>query len=184
MKPLVLMLLLLTQNREATQSVERTFVSGGVVTLKLSSGDYKIQAGSSDKIVVRSFSKKRFDIDDAVRITIRGDEATVRTDGPIRDTHFVIELPARSDIKLNLRAGDLEINGIEGNKDVRMTAGELDIDMGPGTYSRVEASVTFGDLQARSLGKSKSGIARGFDWNGSGIYKLKAHLFAGDINLR
>jgi hypothetical protein len=80
-----------------------------------------------------------------------------------------------------MRAGDVRIDGVEGNKDIRMTAGDLKIGLLPASYSSVRASVKFGDLQARPLGISKDGIFSSFDWNGSGRYKLYASLFAGDV---
>ena len=45
------------------------------------------------------------------------------------------------------------------------------------------ASVTFGDLDARALGISKSGIKRSLDWIGGGTYALDARLGAGDLTL-
>ncbi len=171
------------QSRSYSDSIENPFAAGGKVRLKLSSGDYTIRAGNSDRIRVEWVSKRPAEIARAVRITATGTSAVVRTDGPLKNSRFVIELPARCDIRLDVRAGDVKITGIEGNKDVRMTAGDLDIDIGSGSYSRIEASTTFGDLNAHSLNISKSGIGRSFEWTGSGQYELRAHLFAGDVKL-
>jgi hypothetical protein len=64
-----------------------------------------------------------------------------------------------------------------------MTAGDLKIGVQPESLARARASVTFGDLDARPLGISKSGIKRSFTWIGAGTYTLDARLFAGDITL-
>jgi hypothetical protein len=184
---LVLMVMLVGvskgQSGSDTDSLQTTFAAGGSVHLRLSSGDYTIRAGSSDRIRVAWSSKRRDDIRKVAQIRTSGISATVRTNGPSNDGHFVIELPSRSDIRINIRAGDVRITGIEGNKDVRMTAGDLDIDIGSGSYSRIQASTTFGDLEARPLRIAKGGIARSFDWTGPGQYELRAHLFAGDLKL-
>ena len=82
-----------------------------------------------------------------------------------------------------MRAGDVGISGIEGNKDVHLTAGDLKIDVSPETYSYVHAAVTFGDLVAHPLGISKDGIKNRLEWSGAGKYKLDASLFAGDLML-
>ncbi len=172
------------QSRSHRDSIENPFVNGGEVRLRLGSGDYTIRAGASDRIRVEWISKKPLrgeEIGNAVRINRTGTSATIRTDGPLKNSRFVIELPPRSDLRLNLRAGDVKITGIEGNKDVNMTAGDLDIDIGPGSYSRIEASTTFGDLNAPALRISKGGIGRSFAWSGDGQYELRAHLFAGDV---
>jgi hypothetical protein len=168
-------------------SVERPFAEGGVVRLKLSSGDYRLRAGASDRVVVR------WTIDDEARVrdlkklsvdvNVAGTTALVETEGPARHVDFTIEVPARSDVHLRMRAGDVRIDGIEGNKDIRMTAGELKIGIEPASLSRARASVTFGDLEARPLGIAKSGIKRSFKWAGTGVYTLDARLLAGDLTL-
>jgi hypothetical protein len=116
-----------------------------------------------------------------VHTSVSGNVASLRTDGPTKHARIVIEVPARSDLHLRMRAGDLRVIGIEGNKDIRLTAGDLKIDILPASYSHVHASVTFGDLQARPLGISKDGIGNSFEWSGTGKYSLHASLFAGDL---
>lgn len=171
------------QSRSVQNYVESPFVSGGEVRLKLSSGDYTIRAGNGDRIRVESLSRDPIDVDRAVRINVRGSSAVVRTDGPWRNARFVIELPRRSDIAVDVRAGDIKIGAIEGNKAIRMTAGDLEINVDPDSYSRIDAGTTFGDLAARPLRIFKGGIGRSFHWTGSGSYELRAHLFAGDLTL-
>jgi hypothetical protein len=168
-------------------AVERPFVEGGVVRLRLSSGDYTVRAGASDRVVVRWTVDEHARMRDleklSVDVNVSGATAVVDTDGPAKHVDFTIELPARSDLHLRMRAGDVRIDGIEGNKDIRMTAGELKIGIEPASLSRARASVTFGDLEARPLGISKSGIKRSFKWAGTGTYTLDARLLAGDLTL-
>ena len=167
-----------------SDSLEQTFVEGGTVRLHLASAAYRLIAGNGDRILVRWKVDKPKDIRDIkVRVETSGSHATIKTDGPARHADFTIELPSRSDVFLRMRAGEIKIHGIEGNKDIRMTAGDLEIDMGSATYSRVDGSVTFGNLQATPLGISKGGIARSFEWHGTGVYSLRASLFAGDLHL-
>lgn len=110
--------------------------------------------------------------------------ATIRTKGPTSRARFTIEVPARSDLHLRVHAGDIRIEGIEGNKDVRMSAGDLDIDVQPDTLRYAHASVSIGDLTARSLGIEKDGFKNSLDWFGDGQYTLDARLFVGDVHLR
>jgi hypothetical protein len=173
------------QSVHPEDSLERAFAAGGRVRLELSSGDYTIRAGNGDRIVVtREGHNRSIDVRQHVRIDASTTNATVRTHGQLHDAHFVIEVPARSDLVLRVRAGDIRVEGIEGNKDIRMTAGDLDIEVNPRSYSAVRASVTFGDLGYRAVGLSKSGFRASFDWQGLGTYSLKASVFAGDITLR
>jgi hypothetical protein len=173
------------QGGNAPRSVERPFVEGGRVRLTLSSGDYTLRAGASDRIVVRWTPDERARVKDlaelAVDVSVAGNLATVTTDGSAKHVNFVIELPARSDVHLRMRAGEVGLEGIEGHKDIRMTAGEIRIGLRPESLSRAHASVTFGDLDARALGISKSGIKRSLDWIGGGAFDLDARLGAGEI---
>jgi hypothetical protein len=184
---LVLGTLAFAQAEDPARSIERPFAAGGRVQLALSSGDYTLRAGASDRIVVRwtpGDQARRTGLGEvSVDVAVAGDSATVQTDGPARHMHFVIELPARTDVHLRMRAGEIELAGIDGHKDIRMTAGELRIGVRADSLSRAHASVTFGDLDARALGVSKSGIKRSLDWIGGGVYDLDARLGAGEITL-
>ena len=74
----------------------------------------------------------------------------IATSGFKSGVHFTIEVPSRSDIEIDLSAGDLEVRGIEGNKRVESWAGDVSIDIGqPEQYREVEASVRAGDLTRR-----------------------------------
>jgi hypothetical protein len=168
-------------------AIQHPFAEGGFVSLKLSSGDYTIRAGSPDRIWVQWAPAKAADLHKMKKIRFdfetSGNATTVRTDGPLDDARVVIELPERTDLKLKIFAGDVRIHGIHGDKDINMTFGDLSIDMKPVAYFDVHASVKLGDLNARSLGVSKEGIGRSFSWQGGGKYRLKASLFAGDLIL-
>jgi hypothetical protein len=176
------------QTRTDDTAIERAFPEGGIVTLNLSSGDYTVRAGVSDRIRVTWRADDTNHEKDMKKITVTTDVfdhvATIRTKGPTRHARFTIEIPRRSDVHLRVRAGDVRIEGIEGNKDVRMTAGDLRIDVQPESLRHVHASVTFGDLKAHSLGIEKDGLRNTFDWFGAGEYTVAARLFAGDVTLR
>jgi len=184
---LVLNCLMIGQTVPAENWRQYAFQEYGSVRMQLSSGDYTVRAGSSDHVVVRweaedsAFEKDMKKI--RVHTDISGNVASIRTEGPTKHARMTIEIPALSNLYLRMRAGDVRISGIEGNKDVHMTAGDLKIDVVPNSYSAVHASVTIGDLRAGVLGVSKDGIRNSFDWNGPGNYTLHASLFAGDLTL-
>ena len=82
-------------------------------------------------------------------------------------------------------AGELQIRNVTGNKDVRLQAGQLTMDIGEsGDYGRVEASVTSGELEAPPFNVSKGGLFRSFDQTGPGKYYLHAHVGTGQLELR
>jgi len=176
------------QSTPDEHTIDRPFSEGGIVTLNLSSADYTVRAGASDRVRVRWRAEDPEDEKDVRKITVVSDVfervATIRTKGPTSHARFTIEVPPRSDVHLRVRAGDVRIEGVEGNKDVRMTAGDLYIDVQPDSLRHVHASVSIGDLNARSLGVEKDGFKNSFDWFGDGQYTLDARLFAGDVVLR
>jgi hypothetical protein len=169
-------------------AIERAFFEGGIVTLNLSSADYTVRAGASDRVRVQWHADDPEDEKDMRKIQVVSDVfervATIRTKGPTSHARFTIEVPPRSDVHLRVRAGDIRIEGIEGNKDVRMTAGDLYIDVRPDSLRHVHASVSIGDLNASSLGIEKDGFKNSLDWFGDGQYTLDARLFAGDVHFR
>ena len=166
-------------------SVERPFAPGGQVRMDLSAADYTIEAGQADRIVVRWETRST---EDAARVKVdiqrQGSAATITTHGPHNNLRMVIEVPARTDLHVDLSAGDLKIRGLEGSKDVGSWAGDIDIDVGHATdYATAEASVTAGDLTASAFKVTKSGLFRSFSWRGPGRYTLRVKLTAGNLRL-
>ena len=167
-------------------SVERAFAKGGMIRMNLAAGDYRIAGRADDRIRV---SWRTDNADDAARVKTEIDvsttRATLRTSGVKNGLHFTIDVPTRSDIDIDLTAGDLEVRGIEGSKHVESWAGDVMIDIGqPEQYRTVEASVRAGDLSAAPFKVSKGGLLRSFKWTGTGPYSLRVKLFAGDLTLR
>lgn len=174
------------QARNAPESAEKAFAAGGRVWMDLSAGDYRIQAGAGDRVRVEWTYTDPDDVGSFKHeMRVEGRDLTLRTRGPRGGMRVVVEVPARSDLTVRLGAGDLRIAGVEGNKDLSSWAGNIVVDVGaPDTYSSVEASVTAGDLSAAPFSVNKSGLFRSFSWKGSGRYRMKVRLTAGDLELR
>ena len=169
----------------ARESTERKFVSGGTVRLELAAGEYEIAPSPDDRIRV-SWNERADDVSDVdVDIDVRGSRATVQTVTPWNHGPKIrIELPRRSDISVDLSAGELHIRGIEGSKDVSARAGDVTIAVGSREqYRHVHASVRIGDLNAEPFNVNKDGFFRSFEWSGKGPYELRAHLTVGDLRL-
>jgi hypothetical protein len=153
--------------------------------MHLTGGEYSIRASSTDEIHV--IGKAEYPADPArlsADIEIHGTEATIVTQGPHNHTHFTIEVPRRSNLNIHLQAGDIHVERIEGDLDISSYAGDVDVQVPRARdYRSVDASVSAGDLNAFAFGQSKSGLFRSIHWTGSGIYRLRAHLGAGDLNL-
>ena len=175
-----------TQDGRPSSSLERAFSDHGRIAMDLSAGDYRI-SGSPDKRIRMEWSVRKDDQLTRYRAQadVRNNEARLVTDGP-RNSGFkvLIQVPRQSDLHIRLTAGDLRVDGIEGNKDVELYAGDLRIDVGRADdYKSVDASVWAGEIQAAPFQVFKGGLFRSFDWRGHGPYRLHAKLKAGDLRL-
>ena len=105
--------------------------------------------------------------------------------GPKNNLQVTIEIPSSAMLFVRMSAGDLAVEGVSGDKDIELHAGELNISVGDARdYSRVDASVTSGDLEAPPFHESHGGLFRSFEKHGAGKYTLHAHVGAGDLTLR
>jgi hypothetical protein len=168
-----------------SDSLERAFAANGRISMDLSAGEYRILGRQDDRIrldwSVRDADQLR---KVRARADVRGNEATVTTDGPTNHFKVTVQVPARADLYIRLTAGELKVENIQGNKDIESHAGELDIDVGrPEEYHHVEASIWAGELHAAPYHVSKEGLFRSFDWKGRGPYRLHARLKAGELRL-
>jgi len=167
-------------------SLERPFAAKGRVEMDLAAGEYRISP--TDESLIRM----RWTVADpsilrqvVARANVRGSSAMIMTDAPHNSSFKVtIEVPSHSDLYVRLSAGEMRVGHIEGNKDIALHAGELDIDVGnPASYRRVEASVWAGEVHATPYGLSKEGLFRSIDWKGEGSYRLEARVKAGEVHL-
>jgi hypothetical protein len=165
--------------------IERAFPSGGTIVLDLSAGEYEITGSPDDRIRVEwEVGDGSQDADVDVRADPKARRATIRTDGPMSGFDVRIQLPRRSGISVRLSAGELTVRRLEGSKDVRVRAGEIDIQVGDlDRYRRVDASVTIGELSARPLRSEQGGFFRSLHWDGGGEYDLRASLTVGEVKL-
>jgi hypothetical protein len=162
------------------------FPSGGKLRMYLRSGDFRIMGSDENEITVKFSGTKA---DNARDLTVRfkpsSGEAELRiSGGPKNDLQVTVNVPKNAGLFVRMPAGELRVEGISGDKDVELHAGELTISgNSPTDYSRVDASVTSGDLEAPPFGESHGGLFRSFHKTGTGKYQLHAHVGAGDLTL-
>ena len=180
-----------TKKTEAADLREHPFrvdyPSGRQLTLRLRSGDVRVVGKEDNRILVRLDARdperarevkvffERFD--DSAELQVSG--------GPKNNLRIIIEVPKKTGLFVRMPAGQLEISDITGDKDVQLHAGELILHVGdPADYSRVDASVTSGGLEAPPFHEDHGGLFRSFQKSGNGKYRLHAHVGAGDLTLR
>lgn len=163
------------------------FPSGSRLSLHLRSGAFRIVGRDDHKISVRLTGRNA---DNARDLTVRfkrsDNDADLRIfGGPRNNLEVTVEIPSSSMLFVRMSAGDLSLEGISGDKDVELHAGDLTISIGnPADYSHVDASVLTGGLEAAPFHESHGGLFRSFEKHGDGKYRLHAHVGAGDLTLR
>jgi hypothetical protein len=162
------------------------FPSGGRLRVQLRSGDIRIVGSDANKITVQLSGKNAGDARDlTVRFKPSSTGAELRiSGGPRNDLQVTIRVPKNTGLFVRMPAGELVLEGISGDKDVELHAGDLTISGSDAKdYSSVDASVTAGDLEAPPFGESHGGLFRSFHKNGPGKYQLRAHVGAGELTL-
>lgn len=163
--------------------ITRAMSPGGAIRMELSAGGYTIRGTDEGKIRVHWSTRNPDDMGKVrVDVDVNGSQATIRTDGPHSNFQVEIDVPSVSNLWVRLSAGDMRIAGVEGNKDVQLHAGNLTIGVGNAEqYANVDASVQVGGIDAPPFHQSKGGFWRSFRWEGSGKYRLHAHVGAGNL---
>jgi hypothetical protein len=163
------------------------FPSGRNLRLHLRSGEFRIVGHSDNRVAVHLNGRNA---DNARDLTVRFRRSDNTADlrvfgGPKNDLEVTIEVPSSAMLLVRMPAGDLSIEGVSGDKDVELHFGDLTIAVGNAAdYNHVDASVMSGGLEAAPFGESHGGLFRSFEKNGTGKYKLHAHVGAGDLTLR
>jgi hypothetical protein len=178
---------LLNAQHALETSTQQKFVSGGTIRLHLEAGGYTVTPGDSDDIVVTC----RTQTDEQLRrVKIEIKQAASRADVYVSDTphnnfQATIEVPRYSNLWARLSAGELVIDSVDGDKNVEVRAGRIQIDIPhPEQYGHRDASVLTGSIKSSAFDVSKGGLFRSFEQEGPGKYRLHAHLMAGEIDLR
>jgi hypothetical protein len=166
---------------------EADFPSGGQLSLHIRSAEIHIVGSDDNKIAVRIGGREGSNSTDMKARFERSDNSGELhvSGGPHNELTITVHVPKNSNLVVRIPAGDVEVQGITGDKDIELHAGDLKIGVGAAAdYARVEASVTTGEIDAEPFGENHGGLFRSFEKSGSGKYKLVAHVGAGDLTLK
>lgn len=166
---------------------EADFPSGGQLDLHIRSAEIHIVGSDENRVGVRVGGKQGSKSTDMRARFKRSDNSCELrvTGGPRNELTITVQVPKNSNLFVRIFAGDVEVRGIKGNKDIELEAGDLTIGVGnPADYAHVEASVTTGEIDAKPFGESHGGLFRSFEKSSGGKYKLFAHVGAGELTLQ
>ena len=153
--------------------------------IELGSGDYQIVASASDSIAVvydEGSSAEPSNVE--VKIGSGHGVNELKIAGPEKNFHAVIEIPRKTDLRVRMNSGGLRVGDVEGNKDIEVRAGNLELNaLRPQDYAQADFSVRIGDVYAPLFKTAKNRLWRSFKTVGPGKYKLHAHVDVGDLTL-
>jgi hypothetical protein len=175
------------QQGKGEATLEQKFAAGGAVHLHLESGGYTITPTDADEIVVTCHARTESRLKQVkVQIKAVGSRADVYVlNTPNNNFRATIEVPRRSHLWARLTAGELVVGVVEGDKDLEINAGRIEVDIPrPQDYGSRDAAVTTGSIVSSAFDVSKGGLFRSFRQHGPGRYRLHAYAIAGEIVLR
>ena len=123
----------------------------------------------------------------AERVQIRtGDALEIQfTHVPKNEFQVTIAVPREMNLYARMRAGDLTVDDVAGDKDLELTGGDMSIQVpDPADYGPVDLRVRFGDVSGSPFGDPRGWIGNSLRRDGSGKYRLHARVFAGDLMLK
>jgi hypothetical protein len=176
---------------EATDIVDHPFsadfASGGQLRLHIRSGEVHVVGTDQNRISVELSGRKVQEARD-VKVSLfekHGVSELHVSGGPKNDLTITIHIPRITDLYARIPYGEVHVEGIEGNKDISLHAGDLTVSVGQASdYAHVDASVMSGELDGEPFGESHGGLFRSFHKAGSGKYRLHAHVGAGQLTLQ
>src|SRR5579864_6926068 len=123
--------------------VEVKFSAGGQLHMDLCSSGIELKGIDEDMLRVSFWSRNERTSDVRVRLETRGSRGEIKVVGcPHNNFQMTIEVPKASNLYVRMFAGELKVIGITGDKDVRLRAGQLTMEIGEASdYAHVDASV-------------------------------------------
>jgi hypothetical protein len=174
------------------RGLERTWMelgpaTGGRLDLDLSAGGIAIRPSEDGRVRVRGTSKGDQDLSRVqIRFASSGGASTLKVSHtPNNNFQMEIQVPRSISLSLRMTAGQLTLEGVEGDKDLRLHAGQLIVQVGdPAGYGPVSASVWAGEVRPGPFGDTKGGLFRSFRYEGKGSRSLQASVKAGEVTFR
>jgi len=157
------------------------------VRLHMKDGDFRIVGVDSDDITIRTEGKNA-DLAKHMKVRLQrsGDSLDLTfLNVPKNEVQVTIAIPKDTNLFARMRAGDLSVDGVAGDKDLELLAGDLRVGVpDPAEYGPVDLSVRFGDVSGRQFGDPRGLMGNSIKHDGTGKYRLHAHVFAGDLTLQ
>lgn len=162
---------------------------GASLWFRLRGGDLRITRGTDPQhIVVRytpdpkqPWKEKRVQ----VRSRLHGSLVQVEIKAPMSvSVETEVEVPSPISLDIHMTGGDLTVEGVDGDKNLELLAGDLKVEVGTLQNVRdAEVSSGIGDVSVPPIGEVHGWLGHTWKYQGSGKYRLHAHTTFGDASL-
>jgi hypothetical protein len=162
---------------------------GGSLLLKLRGGDVHITRGADPQHIVVRYTPDPKKPDEEKKVQFRsrvhGSQVQVEIKAPVSlSVEAEVEVPSPIALEVHLTGGDLTVEGVEGDKNLQLFAGDLKVDVGTLQNVRdAEVSVRVGDIEVPPIGEVHGWLGHTWKYQGNGRYRLYAHTGFGDACL-
>jgi hypothetical protein len=160
---------------------------GSALLLNLEAAGVSIVPSEDGHVRARYTGREERDLSRVrLRFEPSGRQAELRlSHTPNNDFQIELQVPRTIDLTLRMTAGEVTIQGVDGNKDFRLHAGEVTVRVGdPAAYGPVSASVWAGEVQPGPFGEPKEGLFKTFSREGQGRYSLHVKVKAGEVTFK
>lgn len=173
----------------ATHTSTIEFSPGGRLLFKLRGGDLHIKGGTDTRhIIVRYTPDPKKPAEEhkvQLRSQVRGSQIQIEVEAPSSlGVDAEVEVPSPITLEVHMTAGDLSVEGVEGDKNLSLFAGDLTVKIRTLQELRdVEVSAGIGDISVPPVGKTQGWLGHTWKYKGRGTYRLYAHTSVGDARL-
>lgn len=130
--------------------------------------------------------RKVEDIELEVRTS--GDELFLGIDEGKLNQHWVVKMPAKLALDVELGVGEIRIDGLDNNLAVELGVGEIEVITATDNFDHIDASVGVGDATLRGFGSGteneRSFVSADAHYEGRGDYTIEVELGVGDALVR
>jgi hypothetical protein len=123
--------------------------------------------------------------DARVDFDVHGNDADIsfQIHGEGTQVDVELEIPENTNLDVHEKVGDLEVRGIQGDKDLELGVGDIRVTAEKNAYRFVQASAGIGDVNGSGYGETSGWLGKTLKYHGGGKYELYAHVGVGDITL-
>jgi hypothetical protein len=177
--------------------VSKSFPTHGALMMEVNLGEVRIVRSDDSKTLRLTIEPRGEGYDDVTmqswvrRFDVAGDRAAIAVKMPKQfhnntsSPRVTVYLPAHTDIKFEMGAGQLTVKGIQGNKDLHVDVGQLTVGIEDSAeYSEIHTSSKLGQANDHVSDEHSGGFFPGTNHaSAQGLYRLNATVDIGQVDV-